>query len=296
MRLMPTTFALLCLNLLPHSILRSEEPIPLAHQLALKGLPPELRKRAEQVLRDRDALVLPPQVAPDLGFPVLPGFQRDGVVGLGRLGVEVEKPSATLAEQLDLPKNQGVVLRDVQADSTAAKAGLKAHDILLEIDSKPVPRDLKDFDKQLEKFKDDQVVEVVLMRKGKTETIKELKVARMKENVQGPAVGIVDIVAPPPPPPVALLPEVGPLLPGVGGQGVMTTVFRTADRFTARHQEGNLIITLTGQGTKVKEILVQDGRESNTYEVVDKVPAAYRDKVKSLADSVEKPNVKVEVK
>lgn len=291
MRFMPTTFALLFLSLFPVSRLRAEEPIPPEHALAIKALPPELRKRVEQNIREAQRGGFP-QAAPDLGFPVLPGFQRDGVVGLGRLGVEVDKPSAALAEQLDLPRNQGLVVRDVQADSTAAKAGLKAHDILLEIDGKAVPRDLKDFDKQLEKFKDDQVVEVVLLRKGKTETIKELKVARLKENAQGPGVGVVDIVAPPAP----VLPEVGPLLPGVGEQGVLTTVFRTADRFTARHQEGSLIITLTGQGTKVKEILVQDGRESNTYEVVDKVPAAYRDKVKSLAESVEKPSVKVEVK
>src|SRR5207248_4547037 len=74
-----------------------------------------------------------------------------------------------------------------------------------------------------------------------------------------------------------------------------TTVFRTADRFTARHQEGSLIITLTGQDNKVKEIKVQDGRESNTYESVDKVPAAYRDKVKHLAEIVDKGNSRIEI-
>src|SRR5262249_7733578 len=57
------------------------------------------------------------------------GFQNPLVAGLarhhGRLGVRVAAPNATLSEQLDLPKNQGMVIEDVQADSAASKAGLK---------------------------------------------------------------------------------------------------------------------------------------------------------------------------
>src|SRR5207244_13124744 len=53
-----------------------------------------------------------------------------------RLGIHVDKPSATLTDQLDLPKGQGLVIAQVVTDSAAAKAGLKANDILLEVDGK----------------------------------------------------------------------------------------------------------------------------------------------------------------
>ena len=80
----------------------------------------------------------------------------------------------------------------------------------------------------------------------------------------------------------------------------MTSVFRTNDRFTTRHQEGNLIITLTGSVADGKatlsEIHVQDGTQSNKYESVDKVPERYRDKVKNLAEMSEKGQVKIEIK
>jgi len=80
----------------------------------------------------------------------------------------------------------------------------------------------------------------------------------------------------------------------------MTSTFRTDDRFTTRHQEGSLIITVTGKvadsKAKVNEIQVQDGNESNKYETVEKVPEQYRDKVKNLIEMSEKGSVKIEIK
>jgi len=220
-------------------------------------------------------------------------------VASARLGADVESPSGALADQLDLPKGQGVVLKHVREGSAAAKAGLKAHDILLEFDGKAVGRDLAELDKQLEKIKEDQAVSVTLLRKGKTETVKGLKLPKAEAKGKFPGLPGFDmplpffpqVPLPPLPEPLHLLPGFG----GLGGNGVLTTVFRTADRFTARHQEGSLIITLTGQDNKAKEIKVQDGRESNTYESVDKVPAAYRDKVKHLTEIVEKGNSRIEI-
>jgi len=99
-----------------------------------------------------------------------------------------------------------------------------------------------------------------------------------------------------------------PGLPGgAGGRGpggdrhtVITSVFRTNDRFTTRHQEGNLIITVTGSVTdgkgKVSEIHVQDGTETANYKSVNKVPERYRDKVKNLVEMSEKGQVKVETR
>src|SRR5688500_12516052 len=83
-------------------------------------------------------------------------------------------------------------------------------------------------------------------------------------------------------------------------RSVITTTFRNNDRFPTRHQEGSLIITLTGtvaEGkAKLSEIHVQDGNVSKKYEAADQVPEQYRDKVKNLIEMSEKSGGKIEIK
>jgi C-terminal processing protease CtpA/Prc len=100
--------------------------------------------------------------------------------GGGRLGVQVQKPGSVLADQLDLPKDQGLVIEQVVVDSAAAKAGLKAHDVLLEFNGKPVPNDPAKFIKMVEEVKANAPVDAVVLRKGKKETIKGTSLAETK--------------------------------------------------------------------------------------------------------------------
>ena len=211
-----------------------------------------------------------------------PGFPF-GAQALLRLGASVSMPSQALAEQLDLPKGQGMVIENVLPDSAAAKAGLKAHDILLELNGKPVPNDAREFAKIVADVKADTPVDAVVLRKGKKQTIKglsmpEAKPAPFPGGGQFPPFGI-----PPIPPGLGVL----------GGKGVVaTSVTRKDDQFTAVHHEGTVQITVTGKVTdgkaKANEIKIQDGAESNTYQSVDKVPEKYRDMVKSLVTASEK--------
>ena len=127
--------------------------------------------------------------------------------------------------------------------------------------------------------------------------IKEVAVPRgLVPAFPGGAIPVPDIA----PPPLAI--PFGPpgVIPGGGGFGVMTTTFRDNDRFTTRHQEGSLVITVTGKiadgKAKVNEIKVQDGNENNKYESAEKVPEQYRDKVKNLVEMSEKGSVKIEIK
>src|SRR5205807_2141031 len=73
---------------------------------------------------------------------------------------------------------------------------------------------------------------------------------------------------------------------GLGDRGVMTTVFRSDKHITARHQEGSLIITLTGTvadgKAKTTNIEIQDGSKNQKYESLEDVPGAYKDKVRNL--------------
>jgi beta-lactamase regulating signal transducer with metallopeptidase domain/membrane-associated protease RseP (regulator of RpoE activity) len=228
----------------------------------------------------------------------------------GRLGVAAQKPSPALADQLNLPKGQGLVIEDVLPDSAAAKAGLKKHDILLEFNGKPVPNEVADFVRMLNEVKANTPVDAVVLRKGKKETIRGISMpeGRSMQPFQlqvapgGPRIPVLPGLRAPHNwmPPNIQLPNIQP--PGFGPpgeRGVFTTMFRTKDSFTTRYQEGSLIITVTGSVTdgksKVKEIQIQDGGTSESYESVDKVPEQYREKVKNLIDMAEKNNLKIEV-
>jgi hypothetical protein len=277
----------------------------------------DLQKKMQQL---QDALHgRVPVAVPGVDFaPVNPFRGADGFPGrnpqVGRLGAHVEKPDATLVEQLDLPKGQGLVVGQVKADSPAAKAGLKPHDILLEINGKAVPDNVAELAKALTDIKADHKVDAVVLRKGKKETLKDLslpepRAADKNGNNFDPFGGFnppdirIDFPNPFPPnfaPPGGAFPPNVNGRPPAGANGVMTSAFITGERFTTRHQEGSLIITVSGTMTegkaKTTEIQVQDGNKTEKYESVDKVPEAYRDKVKNLVDMSEKSKVKIDVK
>jgi hypothetical protein len=322
----------------------------------LKNLPPgadrdevrkqlmEVRERLRKMMENR---TLPP--GGGFGRPGAPGeFGRFGGGGIGggapfggsdlfggshqgRLGALVERPNSALADQLDLPKDTGLILQEVRPDSPAAKAGLKTHDVLLELNGKPVPNDPAKFVRMFNDVKADTKLDVVVLRKGRKEIIRGLTLPEAKDVGRGPGRGGFGGVAPPGGFPgggggagFAGVPGPGGFpggpggggglggLPGGGligmaggggfsaGKSVMTTTLRTPDHFTTRYQEGSLIITVTGKVAdgkgKAGEITVQDGRETNKYESVDKVPEQYRDKVKNLVEMSEKSGARIEIK
>jgi hypothetical protein len=88
-----------------------------------------------------------------------------------RLGAQVKKPSADLADQLDLPKDQGLVIVEVMKESAAAKAGLKANDIILELAGKPVSSDPGAFLRFVRELKGNEEVPAIVLRKGHKEKV-----------------------------------------------------------------------------------------------------------------------------
>jgi len=73
------------------------------------------------------------------------------------------------------------------------------------------------------------------------------------------------------------------------GPGGTTTIKRSNDAFTARNQQGDLTIEVTGKiedgKAKVDEVKVMDGDKTSTYKSVDKVPEKHRDQVKKLIEA-----------
>jgi hypothetical protein len=225
------------------------------------------------------------------GMPEGFAFQFRGHTG--RLGVRIAPPSPTLADQLGLPKGQGIVVEDVAADSPAAHAGLKAHDVLLKLGGKTVPSNPAAVARMVADLEADKPLEAVVVRKGKHETVKGIKLPKAGAPADGPA-GFGPAGAMPDLKALAPLGKLGTAGLALGhlgtahGKGVVTTTLSNDGRFTTRHHEGSLAISVTGKVTDGKahadEVVVQDGGERHTYSSVDKVPERYRDKVKNLLD------------
>jgi C-terminal processing protease CtpA/Prc len=133
----------------------------------------EMRRFMDQARRAMPGMLGGPATIP--GSP--PGFPGSigRFAGQGRLGVGVGVPDETLAEQLDLKRGQGLVVRSVERDSPAEKAGIKPNDVLVEVNGKPVPNDVGELARMLSDAKPDAGVDVTVIRKGKPETLKGIK-------------------------------------------------------------------------------------------------------------------------
>lgn len=95
-----------------------------------------------------------------------------GEVKRGQLGVIIQDLTRELAEAFDIDKQQkGVVIAEVQPDSAAEKAGLKAGDVIIAIDG-----DLVETSSQLRneigQRKIGQKMKVKILRDGKTKVIR----------------------------------------------------------------------------------------------------------------------------
>jgi hypothetical protein len=93
-----------------------------------------------------------------------------------RIGLHTAPVPAVLTAQFKLEKNKGLVVDRVDPKSAAEGAGIQVNDVLLKIADKPVPGENFTFRKFLAELDPDKPFDVVLLRQGKEETIKGLKI------------------------------------------------------------------------------------------------------------------------
>jgi serine protease Do len=67
-------------------------------------------------------------------------LRGNGRVIRGRIGVEIAPVTKDVAEAIGLGKAAGALVRNVEADGPAAKAGVEAGDIIVKVDGKPVEK------------------------------------------------------------------------------------------------------------------------------------------------------------
>jgi hypothetical protein len=93
------------------------------------------------------------------------------VPGGRELGVKVQDVGETLRDQLGLKENEGVLVTEVKPSSAAEKAGLKEHDILLQLEGKAVT-DRWQFRADVLTALGKPEFELQILRAGKKETVK----------------------------------------------------------------------------------------------------------------------------
>jgi serine protease Do len=93
-----------------------------------------------------------------------------GKVTRGFLGVTIQDLTPELAESFKLKDVKGVIVPDVSPNSAAAKAGLKAGDIVTAFDGQPTEK-AADFQRRVGMKKPGSEVELTVLRDGKKHTL-----------------------------------------------------------------------------------------------------------------------------
>lgn len=94
-----------------------------------------------------------------------------GEVRRGRLGAQAQDLTPELAQAFDLKQGQGAVITQVSPGSPADKAGLKAGDIVIEVDGKPV-RDANTLRNAIGLLRIGSEVHMKVLREGKTRSLR----------------------------------------------------------------------------------------------------------------------------
>lgn len=133
------------------------------------------------------------QTAQSIGFAVpintakqlLNKFQTEGKVEWPWLGIWMDEITPEIAKEQHLPVSKGILIKEVVSDGPAAKAGLKAGDVIKSFDGKKVtsPQKLQDL---IRSRKVGEVVEIEVLRWARTRWVEEsfrVKTAETPENL-----------------------------------------------------------------------------------------------------------------
>ena len=111
----------------------------------------------------------------DIALPLINQIEQTGEVNHPSLGVSLrdvsEFPPGYLSDQINLPESvtAGTIIIDVQQNSSAARAGLEAKDVIVKINDQEVSSFI---DLRSELIRDtDGTVDIEYIRDGKTETV-----------------------------------------------------------------------------------------------------------------------------
>ncbi len=102
----------------------------------------------------------------NLAKPVVEQLKANGKIERGWLGVQIQPLTKELGEGVGLPDDKGALVAQVTEDSPAARAGLKAGDVILAVNDKPVVA-VKDLTRLIASEKPGQTPTLSVWRDGK---------------------------------------------------------------------------------------------------------------------------------
>lgn len=136
----------------------------------------------------------------DLAMDVVEQITENGKVTRGWLGVQIQEVTAALADSFGLKKPEGALVASVVPNSPAAKAKLKAGDIILKFNGQEVVTSSQ-LPVLVSRVRGDETVEVEILRDNKRQNLKvkieildddsKLAVSRGGESATDNALGIV---------------------------------------------------------------------------------------------------------
>lgn len=137
-------------------------------ELALQAQERALRE-AERALQDHEGVLADVDVElenlPDK-IEVLTALSDGG----SWLGVETREVTADTAKELKLPAERGVLLSEIVPDSPAAKAGLKANDVVIEVNGQRI-EGMAQFRRMIREIPPGRTLQLTVWRDGKAQTI-----------------------------------------------------------------------------------------------------------------------------
>lgn len=159
---------------------------------------------AGEVVGINTAIISPSGTSAGIGFaipantamPVIEQLRQFGETRRGWLGVKIQDLTSDIADSLGLKDTKGVLVADVTPKGPAEAGGMKAGDVIVSFDKRDVPN-THDLTRMVADSAISKEVEVGVLRKGKTETLK-ITLGRLEDgeklaNAKDPA------TAPPPP-------------------------------------------------------------------------------------------------
>ncbi|WP_315919476.1 Do family serine endopeptidase [Mesorhizobium sp. SP-1A] len=102
---------------------------------------------------------------------VVQDLMKNGSVSRGWLGVEIQPVTSDIAESLGLSSQKGALVASAQDDGPGKKAGIKAGDVITQVDGKDVESS-RDLARMIGAYQPGKSVDVTLWRDGKAETVK----------------------------------------------------------------------------------------------------------------------------
>lgn len=110
---------------------------------------------------------------------VVAALRAGKTVERGYLGVQIQPVTQEIAESLNLKSQEGALVGEVQPGLPAANAGMKARDIIIDVDGTPI-RTARELQRKIASLRPDSTAKVKVIRDGKEQMI-DVKLAKLPD-------------------------------------------------------------------------------------------------------------------